>query len=258
LVSSEKLAALGSLVAGISHELNTPIGNSIMAASTLADVTREFNKNSVEHVSRSGLNSYVKMMAEAGEILLRNLNRAGDLVTSFKQVAVDRESSQGRRFFLSETVGEIVMMLQPRIKKTPYVIRLDVPIDIEMASYPGPLGQVMINLINNALLHGFDHRTTGVVTISARKLEDKEVEITVQDDGNGIAPENLKRIYDPFFTTKLGAGGSGLGLHITYNIVSSLLRGRIKVISEIDVGTTFTLVMPLDVLPEKSGIAPQI
>jgi two-component system NtrC family sensor kinase len=252
LVSSEKLAALGSLVAGISHELNTPIGNSIMAASTLTDVTREFTKATATGVSRSGLNLFVKTVGEAGEILIRNLNRAGDLVTSFKQVAVDRESSQGRRFFLSETVGEIIMMLQPRIKKTPFVIRQDIPDNIEMASYPGPLGQVVINLVNNALLHGFDRRTCGTVTISARPLGDAEVELSVQDDGNGIAPENLKRIYDPFFTTKLGAGGSGLGLHITYNIVSSLLRGRIKVASEVGVGTTFTLVMPLNVLSDAS------
>jgi len=248
LVNSEKLAALGSLVAGISHELNTPIGNSIMAASTLSDVTREFAKASTTGVSRSGLNLYVKTVTEAGEILIRNLNRAGDLVTSFKQVAVDRESSQGRRFFLSETIGEILMMLQPRIKKTPFVIQQDIPIDIELASYPGPLGQVIINLINNSLLHGFDRRSSGTVTIVARQININEIEISVQDNGNGIAPENLKRIYDPFFTTKLGAGGSGLGLHISYNIVASLLRGRIKVVSEIDVGTTFTMRLPMDVL----------
>jgi len=250
LVSSEKLAALGALVAGIAHELNTPIGNSMMAASTLSDITRRFAKDCIEGIRRSDLNLYLESVAEAGEILLRNLNRAGDLVVSFKQVAVDRETSQGRRFMLADVVGEILLMLQPRIKKTPFVILQDIPKDIEMASYPGPLGQVIINLINNALIHGFDQRSSGTVTVAARRLNGRNVELSVKDDGNGIAPENLKRIYDPFFTTKLGAGGSGLGLHITYNIVTGLLRGRIKAVSEINGGTTFTLVMPLDVLSD--------
>jgi len=151
---------------------------------------------------------------------------------------------------LADVVGEITLMLQPRVKKTPFVILQDIPKDIEMASYPGPLGQVIINLINNALIHGFDQRSSGTVTVAARRLNGRNVELSVKDDGNGIAPENLKRIYDPFFTTKLGAGGSGLGLHITYNIVTGLLRGRIKAVSEINGGTTFTLVMPLDVLSD--------
>jgi signal transduction histidine kinase len=248
LVSSEKLAALGSLVAGIAHELNTPIGNSMMAASTLSDITRKFAKDCVAGVTRSRLNMYLDNVSEAGEILLRNLNRAGDLVVSFKQVAVDRETSQGRRFLLSEAIAEILLMLQPRFKKTPYVIEQDIPPSIEMASYPGPLGQVIINLINNALIHGFENRASGTIKISARRLPEEQVEIHVADNGNGIPTENLRRIYDPFFTTKLGAGGSGLGLHITYNIVTGLLRGKIKASSELNVGTTFTIVLPLDVI----------
>lgn len=253
LVSSEKLAALGALVAGIAHELNTPIGNSMMAASTLSDITRVFAKDCVAGVSRSRLNAYLENVSEAGDILLRNLNRAGDLVVSFKQVAVDRETSQGRVFMLSDVIGEVLLMLHPRIKKTPFIIRQDVPKDIEMASYPGPLGQVIINLVNNALIHGFEQRASGTIEISARRLNGRYVELSVRDDGNGIPPENLKRIFDPFFTTKLGAGGSGLGLHITYNIVTGLLRGRIKAVSEVNVGTTFTLVLPLDVLSSETA-----
>lgn len=256
LVSSEKLAALGALVAGIAHELNTPIGNSMMAASTLSDITRSFGKDCADGVSRSRLNAYLANVAEAGEILLRNLNRAGDLVVSFKQVAVDRETSQGRVFLLSDVIGEILLMLQPQFKKTPYSIQQDIPKDIEMASYPGPLGQVVINLVNNSLIHGFEDRTSGTVKISARRLNGKYVELSVADDGRGIPPENLKRIYDPFFTTKLGAGGSGLGLHISYNIVTGLLKGRIKAASEVNVGTKFTLVLPLDVLSKEAGQAP--
>jgi C4-dicarboxylate-specific signal transduction histidine kinase len=250
LVSSEKLAALGALVAGISHELNTPIGNSLMAASTFSDLTREFAATYGHGaVSRSKLDAYLASVAEGGEILLRNLSRSAELVASFKQVAVDRETSQARRFHLNEVVAEVMLMLQPRIKKTPFKVVQNIPQHIGMHSYPGPLGQVVINLVNNAILHGFDRRDWGTVTIAAQLLPDNLVELSVHDDGNGIAPENLKRIFDPFFTTKMGAGGSGLGLHIAYNIVTGLLAGRIKVASEIGAGTTFTLTLPLRAIP---------
>ena len=252
LVNSEKLAALGSLVAGVSHELNTPIGNSLMAASTCNDLTRTFTTEYGRGaISRAQFDAFLANVAEANNILLRNLNRAADLVQGFKQVAVDRETSQGRRFLLDDTVSEILLMLQPRIKKTPFKIVPDIPPGIAMNSYPGPLGQVIINLVNNALLHGFDKRNAGTVTIKAHKLAGELVEISVHDDGNGIAAEHLKRIYDPFFTTKMGAGGSGLGLHIVYNIVTGLLAGKIKVISEVNVGTTFTLTLPLLAYPSQ-------
>ncbi|MBV8633833.1 MAG: MCP four helix bundle domain-containing protein, partial [Burkholderiaceae bacterium] len=250
LVNSEKLAALGSLVAGISHELNTPIGNSLMAASTCNDLTRAFTAEYGHGgVSRSQFDAFLASVAEANNILLRNLNRAADLVQGFKQVAVDRETSQGRRFQLDEVIGEILLMLHPRIKKTPFKVVPKVPEGIAMNSYPGPLGQVVINLVNNALIHGFDRRDAGTVVISAHVLPGEWVELSVHDDGQGIAPEHLKRIYDPFFTTKMGAGGSGLGLHIAYNIVTGLLAGKIKVVSEINVGTTFTLTLPLLAYP---------
>ncbi|HEX8955382.1 MAG TPA: ATP-binding protein [Burkholderiaceae bacterium] len=252
LVNSEKLAALGSLVAGVSHELNTPIGNSLMAASTCSDLTRAFTADYGRGaISRAQFDGFLANVAEANNILLRNLNRAADLVQGFKQVAVDRETSQGRRFQLDDTVGEILLMLQPRIKKTPFKIVTDIPPGIAMNSYPGPLGQVLINLVNNALLHGFDKRDAGTVTIRAHTLPGQLVEISVHDDGKGIAPEHLKRIYDPFFTTKMGAGGSGLGLHIVYNIVTGLLAGKIKVISEVNIGTAFTLTLPLQAYPSQ-------
>jgi signal transduction histidine kinase len=245
LVTQEKLAALGSLVAGIAHELNTPIGNAMMAASSMSDFAAAFADDSMHGISRAALQAHSDNMREGGQILMRNLARAADLISSFKQVAVDRTTSRGRRFKLAEAMNEIVLTLQPRIKKTPYRIQLEIPDDIVMDSYPGPLGQVVTNLINNALLHGFDQREHGTVTIAARALPERQVEIRVHDDGMGIEPENLKRIYDPFFTTKLGAGGSGLGLHITHNIVTGILAGKIKVTSEPGRGTTFILTLPL-------------
>jgi signal transduction histidine kinase len=147
-------------------------------------------------------------------------------------------------FVLAEVISEILLTLWPTLKKTAFVIKQDIPDDLELDSYPGPLGQVITNLVNNALLHGFEGRANGTVILSAKVDDDGWVELTVADDGNGIPAANLNRIFDPFFTTKLGAGGSGLGLNITHNIVSGILGGRIRVQSEVGSGTTFVLSFP--------------
>jgi C4-dicarboxylate-specific signal transduction histidine kinase len=248
LVTSEKLAALGALVAGIAHELNTPIGNGMMAASTVTDLTTRFEQDCKSGIKRSELATYMEKMRQGAAILLGNLTRAANLVASFKQVAVDRTTSRGRRFVLAEVVAEILLTLQPQLKKTLYQIECDIDPNIVMESYPGPLGQVLTNLIQNALLHGFDERPTGIIGIAARLAGDGMVELTLRDDGKGIAPDSLKRIYDPFFTTKLGEGGSGLGLHVTHNIVTGVLQGKITVSSQLARGTTFILHLPQQVL----------
>ena len=244
LVRNEKLAALGALVAGVAHELNTPIGNSLLAVSTLMDQTRGFQKMAAEGLKRSALQSFIDDINGGGEIVLRNLHRAVDLVSSFKQVAVDRATSQRRAFMLADLANEILLVLMPTFKKSGIKVRQEVPELIQMNSYPGPFGQVLINLITNALSHGFDGRTEGEVLISARMLDGGKVEVCVSDNGGGIAPENMSRIYDPFFTTKLGKGGSGLGLNIVYNIVYGVLDGKIDVKSELGTGTRFTLTLP--------------
>lgn len=248
LVTSEKLAALGALVAGIAHELNTPIGNGMMAASTIADLTRKFELDCQQGVKKSALADYLHNMGKGGGILIANLTRAGNLIASFKQVAVDRTTSRGRRFKLHEVVGEILLTLQPQLKKTMYMVEQDIAPGIVMDSYPGPLGQVLTNLISNALIHGFDERPVGTVSITARDSDGDHVELSVQDDGKGIAPDNIRHIYDPFFTTKLGEGGSGLGLHITHNIVTGILQGKIRVTSQLGRGTVFVLTLPKKVL----------
>ena len=246
LVRSEKLAALGSLVAGIAHELNTPIGNSLMVASTLTDQTRALSVSYRENgLKRSVLENYIGDAGKAGDILVRNLHRAANLVTGFKQVAVDQTSSQRRKFSMAEVVSETMLTLWPSFKKTSYIVKQHIPDTLKMDSYPGPLGQVITNLVNNALLHGFDGRQSGTVRISAENTEDGWIELTVKDDGVGIPAGNLKRIFDPFFTTKLGAGGSGLGLNITHNIVTGILGGRIRVQSELGVGSIFSISLPL-------------
>jgi signal transduction histidine kinase len=253
LVQSEKLAALGSLVAGIAHELNTPIGNSLMVASTLRDIGRDFRVGMEGGLKRSTLTSFVSETESAADILVRNLVVAGELIASFKQVAVDQTSSQRRRFALHEVVREILVTMHPTFRKTPYVIEEDIPDGIWLDSYPGPFGQVVTNLLNNTLLHAFDGCESGVVRLSAEQ-RDGVVIFCCEDNGVGINPAHLNKIFDPFFTTKLGKRGTGLGLNIVHNIVTGVLGGEINVSSEPGHGTCFVLRIPLDA-PRRGGNA---
>jgi PAS domain S-box-containing protein len=251
LVRSEKLASLGSLVAGIAHELNTPLGNSLTVATALADTTRDFLAE-VEggQIRRSVLNRYLRQAAEATELLSRNLFRASDLITHFKQVAVDQTSAHRRVFDLKENIEEIVLTLQPQFKHTPHRIEIDVPASTQLDSYPGSLGQVITNLTLNALIHGLQDQPDGVIRIHAVPLGADRVQIAVSDNGCGIPPKHLPRIFDPFFTTRLGQGGSGLGLHIVYSIVTRTLGGFVDTHSVVGQGTTFTIDIPLQAPPQ--------
>lgn len=249
LVEREKLAALGSLVAGVAHELNTPIGNSLVIASTLEDKTSEIEVlNSGNTLRRSDLRSFIDAAREASTLLMRSLRNAAELVNSFKQVAVDQASAKRRLFNLHQASQEIVMTMKNQVRKAGHQIVLEMPDDIVMDSFPGPYGQVIINLINNALLHAFDGREggeIGEIRLWAVQLGAERVRIVFEDNGKGIPLEHQARIFDPFFTTKLGQGGNGLGLSITYNIVTSLLDGTIRVDSAVGIGTRFTIDLPL-------------
>jgi len=251
LARSEKLAALGSLVAGIAHELNTPIGNGLMAASAFQEHTKQFEKTVREGLRRSTLEQFIESSREASELIVRNLHRAGELISSFKQVSIDQSTSQRRNFELHELVYEIVTTLSPSIRKARCEVGIEPQEDIVMDSYPGPLGQVLINLISNAVVHGY-HEQPGKVSVRMRKLPAGRAELSVSDDGHGIPPAVLGRIFDPFFTTKLGQGGSGLGLSICHTIVNNLLGGDIQVDSREGKGATFTLRIPL-VAPVESS-----
>lgn len=246
LVQSEKLAALGSLVAGIAHELNTPIGNSVMAASTLHDHSKAM-QTAIEAGSlrRSTLDQFVADSYTACDILNRNLLRASELISSFKQVAVDQTGARRRGFQLGEVVNEIIITLGPSLKKNPYVLESNIDDSLWLDSYPGALGQILVNLINNAVLHAFDGRNQGLIVLRAFYSKPGWVELSVTDNGKGISETNLPKIFDPFFTTKLGQGGSGLGLNIVHNLATGILGGKLEVASQINWGTRFTLSLPI-------------
>ncbi|MFT5082035.1 MAG: two-component system NtrC family sensor kinase [Lentisphaeria bacterium] len=244
LVQSEKMAALGSLVAGIAHELNTPIGNGTTVATTLVDYTQRMIEQLPEGVKRSDFEQYLKDMDEGMSLVCLSLEKASELVSSFKQVAVDRTSAQRRKFMSADLLKETRVTMATLMKPMPYTLEIHEQESVLMDSYPGPLGQVITNLLNNAIFHAFDERDYGHILISTTPFEDG-VQIVVQDNGRGISTKNLNHIFDPFFTTKLGAGGNGLGLHIVHNIVTAALGGTIDVVSEINVGTQFIVRLPL-------------
>lgn len=246
LAGQEKLAALGSLVAGVAHELNTPIGNCLLIASTLQEGTAELvGKFSEQSLRRSDLELYFNNVQSSSAILLRGLHSAAALVNSFKQVAVDRTSEQKQKFDLQQLSQGVLVALSSRLGHIRHHLEVEIAPGIVLNSYPALLQQVLTHLLENALLHAFPEESSGQVWLSACVAAPGRVRLSVQDDGAGISEENLKRIFDPFFTTRLGQGGSGLGLHICYNIVTSLLGGKISVESKAGQGARFTLDLPL-------------
>jgi signal transduction histidine kinase len=247
LVRRDKLAALGALVAGVAHELNTPIGNSLVMASSMSERTAELRRDMDSGLRRSALESYLKQAASADEVVVRNLTRAAALVASFKHIAVDSGSSQRARFVLGDPIAQLLQPLDADLRQHGLTLEEDVDHMLEMDSYPGPLSQALHNLIENSIVHGFDGRkgdNCGTITLSARDGGNGEIVIEVGDTGAGIPAANLPRIYDPFFTTRLGSGGSGLGLYITHNIVTGVLGGRIDASSAEGEGARFTLRLP--------------
>jgi signal transduction histidine kinase len=245
LAAHEKLAALGALVAGVAHELNTPIGNSLLMASTLQEKTEDLAARAAgNNLKRSDLDKWVASVREASALIVRSLGAAADLVNSFKQVSVDQASAQRRTFDLAQACQEIAATMGNRVRREGHRLELHVAPGIRMDSYPGPFGQVLNNFINNALLHAFAS-PGGTMYLSAALQGSERVRITFRDDGVGIPPADLARIFDPFFTTRMGQGGTGLGLNIAWTIVTTLLGGTIRVESAPGQGTDFILDLPL-------------
>lgn len=258
LLQSEKLSSLGAMVAGVSHELNTPLGNTKLALSTLLDRINEINKMYQNGVlKRSNIEEFIRESLDIATLANRSVDRALNLVITFKQVAIDQTSERQRQFDLATIIRETITSLSPSYKHEPWKFIIEVPEGIQMDSYPGPLEQIIINLVQNSIRHGFDGRDHGSITIRATLNEpehrDKSVTINFIDDGAGIAPGNLEKVFEPFFTTRLGRGGSGIGLNITKRIATSVLGGTIEARSEAGIGTCFTLRIPCKVRPESQA-----
>ena len=245
LVESEKMASLGGLVAGVAHEINTPVGIAVSAASYLHDRTTAAREK-LEHgeLGSEAMRSYLDDAARSARLLLSNAHRAAQLVQSFKQVAVDQISDERRHFDLRQYIEETLLSLQPKLTGTRVTVRVDCPAGIEMDSYPGPLAQVLTNLVLNALQHAFEPGAPGNILIAVEPIGIDEVELRCEDDGRGIPPALHHAIFEPFFTTRRGFGGSGLGLHLVYNIVTIRLNGSIEVLSRAGGGTVFLLRLP--------------
>ena len=244
LVQAEKMASLGRLVAGVAHELNTPIGNIVMVASAQQEVAQELSQAAASgSLTRTALTAMVSRIEEGAGLMLVSSRRAADLIQNFKQVAVDQTTDQLRDFDLARQMAEVLSVIIHVVAKTPIQLVQQLETGIAMHSYPGPLGQVLTNLVMNAVKHGFNDTQPGTITVSCAR-EGERARITVTDNGVGIPPENIGKIFDPFFTTKLGQGGTGLGLHISHNMVCGPLGGRLAVQSTPGGSTTFTVLLP--------------
>jgi PAS domain S-box-containing protein len=245
LISSEKMASLGSLVAGVAHELNTPIGNSLLAATSLSDRVEEFRAELAGGtLKRSALNNHLADATLACGLISSSLNKAASLIASFKQVAVDQTCDERRQFDLRHVLEDTLATFAPRLRRTGCAAAVRVDGALALNSYPGSLCQVINNLIANALLHAFDQRPSASIAIAAHETDAGEVAIVFSDDGVGMTDEVLHRVFDPFFTTRMGSGGTGLGMNIVYNIVTGVLGGQISVATELGHGTRVVIVIP--------------
>jgi signal transduction histidine kinase len=246
LIDAERLAALGGLVAGVAHEVNNPIGISLTVASSFARRAEMFEAElrSDGQLRRSQLEEFVRTSRDAAQQLVANLHRAGELIQSFKQVAVDRSHAERRQFGLSEATDQIIASLRPVLKKAAIALSVDVPEGLVIDGYPGSYGQILTNLFLNAANHAFPDGSSGTISISARPRGSDDVEIIFADNGAGMTPDVQRQAFDPFFTTRRNEGGTGLGLHIVYNLVTQQLGGRMMLDSRLGQGTTFRIIMP--------------
>lgn len=248
LVEAEKMASLGQMVAGVAHELNTPLGNALVVSSTLHEQAQGIAR-AIEsgELRRSDLDGFLRVLGEGSQLVVRSIGRAHELVSNFKQVAVDRSSSKRRRFDLASVVREALAMESPALRHARFRVEVAVPEGIAMDSYPGAISQIVANMVNNAAMHAFDEEGEGTLRIEAVwpvEAADDDVRLSFTDDGRGMDDAVRKKVFEPFFTTKMGRGGTGLGLNIVYNLVGQLLAGSIRVESRPGAGTRFEVRLP--------------
>jgi signal transduction histidine kinase len=248
LINTEKMASLGALVAGVAHEINTPIGVGVTAASTLVGTTESAKRRYEEgSLTQSALTLYWEQSLSAGKMILGNLDRAASLIQSFKRVAVDQSNNEIRRFNLGEYLAEVMQSLSPQLGKAGLSYQLECEDELLIRSYPGALSQIVTNLVMNAISHAYPNGENGNLSLKVWVSATGEIALKFTDDGVGIPAEHLARVFDPFFTTKRGSGGSGLGLHIVYNLATQQLCGRINIDSELGIGSCISLFFPQDV-----------
>jgi PAS domain S-box-containing protein len=245
LIETEKLAALGRLVAGVAHEINTPVGNSLTVASSLEQRTAAFVAEVARgNLKRSSLNDFLEVSREASSQLVANLHRAAELVQSFKQVATDRNYSNQRVFDLGELTEQVVTSLRPGLGNQDLSLNVACQPDLTMNSYPGPYGQVLTNLFLNSVTHAFPDGESGAIDIKVQAAGSDAVDVVFSDDGCGMSLDVRRNAFNPFFTTRRDRGSTGLGLHIVHTIVTNFLGGRLLLESEPGKGTTIRLILP--------------
>jgi two-component system NtrC family sensor kinase len=246
LVESEKMVALGNLVAGVSHEINTPIGIGVTAVSYMDEKTKDFQVLFQENqMKRSDLDDYLKTIRETTGMIQTNLFRASELIRSFKQIAVDRSVETKRRFAIKEYIQDVLISLQPNLKKTKHHVSVLGKEGTEIFSDPGAISQIVTNLIMNSLIHAFDAETEGLIAINL-STHNSDLTLHYSDNGKGMPQDVVDQIFNPFFTTNRSGGGTGLGMHIVYNLVTQSLGGKIRCDSKVGKGTAFIIQIPIN------------
>ncbi len=258
LVQSEKMASLGGLVAGVAHEINTPVGVSVTAVTHLEMKLEDYARRyQADELTREDFEGMLKSATETSRIIHQNLVRAANLVRSFKQVAVDQTSNELRSFNLCDYLREVLQSLQPKLKVGSHHVNLTCPVDIELTSHPGALSQVMTNLVMNSVIHGFDDSRDGDIEISVSIKPGGLILIDYRDNGKGMSEATVRKVFEPFFTTRRGQGGSGLGMHIVYNLVTQTLGGRIECSSIEGQGASFHMELPNSAVATSSATGNQ-
>lgn len=245
LVESERMASLGGLVAGITHDVNTPLGVSVTAASFLQERLGNL-KTSFEEKSLTTKNmeNFINEAEQTANLLLTNLNRASELIASFKQVAVDQTSETEREINLNDYIRDIIKSLKPSFKHSNHEIVVNCPEDLYIRCAPGAIAQIVTNMIVNSLVHGFEDTNDGKITLDV-STDNNTIEMRYRDNGKGLSNDDLDKLFDAFFTTKRGEGGSGLGTHIMYNLVTQSLSGHIEAQSKPGDGLQYTIRFPM-------------
>ncbi len=250
LVLAEQMATLGGLMAGVAHEVSTPVGITLTAASHLAERTESLRGAAAQgRIRKADFDEYVAVASEAAHLILANARRASELILGFKQVAVDQTTSERRRFNLRGYLDEVMISLSPRLRQAGHRVSIDCPDGIEIDGYPGALSQVLTNLVMNSLRHGYDRGQSGALTVTVREAGGDCLEIAYADDGRGVPAAHRDKIFEPFYTTRRDDGGTGLGLHIVHGIVTNTLRGTITLdVSE--TGAAFRIRFPRTAVSE--------